>query len=86
VAALELIPIPGETRSGGLLLTAAGNPCPSRCPWMLDSRVLDLLLLALTDERHPLGPAAAAEVARVMGLLLTLHAAADRLQRLDLSQ
>lgn len=48
---------------------------------------LEALEFFISDlQRHPLGPAAAAEVARVLGLLLTLQAAADGLQRLDLEQ
>jgi hypothetical protein len=47
--------------------------------------LLSALELPIADlQRWPLGPAAAAEVARIRGLLLSLQAAADALPDLDL--
>ncbi|MCP9861085.1 MULTISPECIES: hypothetical protein [unclassified Cyanobium] len=50
-----------------------------------EAEQLEALEFFLCDlQRFPLGPATAAEVARVRGLLLNLSAAAAALQTLDL--
>jgi hypothetical protein len=65
-------------------------PSPVAPPELLESiaaeaEQLEALEFFLCDlQRFPLGPATAAEVARVRGLLLNLSAAAAALQNLDL--
>jgi len=63
--------------------------CPEQLLEAIEAEAeqLEALEFFISDlQHHALGPAAAVEVARVMRLLLTLQAAADGLQLLDLEQ